>query len=446
MSEKTICPFCKGLHPTNSMRYSPTHDFRYCTDCREDTSIGIDCNVCRKERPLTWYDSNSYSCGQNTIEILKNVDENYNIICHRCVQYMYIKCARCLDINILDITSDTIGMDNRETALPTMMSIKSYIREKDYGVFDGSTLCTKCFNHMSMEISASPPKSLPSDYFKSSTFDKLDIKRFIGIENETIYDEVPDDFEDGGDDYEDYIDVPLGWRAVYDGSLSYGGVELKTSRPVQGDKLLQCIERLTNSYNYQDVFVDYTCGLHIHFDARDIGVREMVNMLYVIKAIEGTIIDSMVSYRKENRYCRTMNKIKYSDLNKIETMGQLCKMWYDNLSKENMTMTHYNESRYHGFNLHSRFYMGTIEFRYHEGVLGRDDIIDWIKFCKNIINASLVMSSNNLPRKFTKYRNKLIDTFIKDKGIKTTPLERIKLIGGEDSAQYIERRINKQTE
>ena len=136
---------------------------------------------------------------------------------------------------------------------------------------------------MSMEISASPPKSLPSDYFKSSTFDKLDIKRFIGIENETIYDEVPDDFEDGGDDYEDYIDVPLGWRAVYDGSLSYGGVELKTSRPVQGDKLLQCIERLTNSYNYQEVFVDHTCGLHIHFDARDIGVREMVNMLYVIK-------------------------------------------------------------------------------------------------------------------------------------------------------------------
>ena len=56
------------------------------------------------------------------------------------------------------------------------------------------------------------------------------------------------------------------------------------------------------------------------------------------------------------------------------------------------------------------------------------------------------MSSNNLPRKFTKYRNKLIDTFIKDKGIKTTPLERIKLIGGEDSAQYIERRINKQIE
>ena len=132
MSEKTICPFCKKLHPTNSMRYSPTHDFRYCSNCREDGSIVIDCDVCKKERPLNWYDSNSYNCGHSVIEKLTNIDENYNIICHRCIHSMYIKCDRCLDSNILDITSDTIGMDNRGTATDTMMSIKSYIKNKDY--------------------------------------------------------------------------------------------------------------------------------------------------------------------------------------------------------------------------------------------------------------------------------------------------------------------------
>ena len=60
------------------------------------------------------------------------------------------------------------------------------------------------------------------------------------------------------------------------------------------------------------------------------------------------------------------------------------------------------------------------------------------------MNASRLMSiDNNLTSSQRRHRNKLRDAFIYYKGIKTSPIERIELIGGPTTADYIERRISR---
>ena len=442
-----VCGFCKlevenTEHNAEMYSYSPCHDDIFCQSC--SNNVVVECDLCRESKGLKIYRDSNYMLASTNIRKITEIHSNIKIICNICVSYISILCRKCDNVFYTDISKIyTLENIDIEYMHDMLRDLYEETISEDFGVYDGDCYCLECFETVVKAIATHPPNRMNSELYRiSETFDVCNIKRFVGIESEAIYHDVPGD----ECDYEEYIDVPTGWQAVYDGSLSEGGVELKTTRPIQGDIIQSRVKGLVQSYEYEDAFIDNSCGLHIHFNAIDLNVQDMKNMIYIIKGIENTIIDSMIKNRKNNRYCRTLSRLKYIDLDRVKNLSDLCKLWYNNLtySDERMTMSHYNNSRYHGFNLHSRFYMGTIEFRYHEGTMRYEDIMDWIYFCRNIINSARIMSNDKLSRQGTKYRNKLIETFVKDKGIKTTPLERIHLIGGKDSAQYIERRINKQ--
>ena len=442
-----VCGFCGKENENTEFHadrysYSPCHDDIFCDTCSMDTVA--ECDLCKLNQSLKNYSDSNYILNSTSIRKLKEMHPHIKIICTRCVSYIYIACRKCENVFYTDISKIyTLENIDIEYIHDMLKDLYEETIEEDFGVYDGDCYCSECFQTIVRSIATHPPNRMNSELYRySETFDVCNIKRFVGIESEAIYHDIP--IEEC--DYEEYIDVPMGWQAVYDGSLSEGGVELKTSRPIQGDLIHSRVKGLVQSYEYEDAYIDISCGLHIHFNAIDLNTQDMKNIIYIIKGIESTILDSMIKNRKDNRYCRTLNRLKYIDLDRVKNLSDLCKLWYNNLtySDERMTMSHYNNSRYHGLNLHSRFYMGTIEFRYHEGTMDYEDIMDWIYFCRNIINSARIMSNDKLSRQGRKYRNKLIETFVKDKGIKTTPLERIHLIGGKDSAQYIERRINKQ--
>ena len=77
------------------------------------------------------------------------------------------------------------------------------------------------------------------------------------------------------------------------------------------------------------------------------------------------------------------------DLINCTTSAEFVELWYEDsgISREK-----YNDSRYHGLNLHARFYLGTIEFRYHSGTLNSEKIINWVKICNSIIETGMKLS------------------------------------------------------
>ena len=65
--------------------------------------------------------------------------------------------------------------------------------------------------------------------------------------------------------------------------------------------------------------------------------------------------------------------------------------WYESC-EEAPSFDKYNDSRYHGLNLHARVYLGTIEFRYHSGTNNATKIKNWITICQSIVQKGIELS------------------------------------------------------
>lgn len=72
------------------------------------------------------------------------------------------------------------------------------------------------------------------------------------------------------------------------------------------------------------------------------------------------------------------------------SMEQLKSMWYDG---GDYSYRHYDDSRYHGLNLHSVFSKGTIEFRLFNSTLHAGEVKSAIQLCLAISHQALIQKS-----------------------------------------------------
>ena len=66
------------------------------------------------------------------------------------------------------------------------------------------------------------------------------------------------------------------------------------------------------------------------------------------------------------------------------TKEKLEKIWYSEVNDHyygGINHTHYNDTRYHGLNLHAFFSKGTVEFRLFNGTLHAGKIKAYVQFC-----------------------------------------------------------------
>ncbi len=91
-------------------------------------------------------------------------------------------------------------------------------------------------------------------------------------------------------------------------------------------------------------------------------------------------------------YCAKADTRFLDELNakRPTSMDTLESIWYNGRSGRNY---HYDESRYHGLNLHSVFSKGTIEFRLFNSTLHAGEIKSYIQLCMAISHQALVQKS-----------------------------------------------------
>jgi hypothetical protein len=449
-----LCGECDNAYEETFLAYAQLLDYQICHNC--SSTKCRDCDFCGE---TVYYENFTLRIPLTDEEIVKvkEIFAKYDCeyICMACIHSVYRRCDDCPSVDFIDLnlSDDEIYLrdewyqDERWNRIRNRIlePRKAYLLQK-YNIYGSCHYCNDCYESVVESTAIKPTRSLRIEDFKPSKNDRNNIKRHVGIETEMLYDELRDMDVSELDSYdiEHYIDTPNYWDGVYDGSLSNGGVELRTRRPVVGDDISVAIDSLRSNINSYMPEVDDSCGVHIHFNALDFGYVELKNLLYVMKGIEHVIYKSLPNNRIANRYCKSIDSLNYSDLEKVDNMSSLHKLYYNKIADTIPDSHHYNGARYQGLNLHARFFLGTIEFRYHEGTTNVDNIMSWINLCNWIVDASKMMSmEKKLSREQRKWRDKLRDTFIYSKCIKTTPIERIALIGGRDSADYISERISK---
>ena len=203
----------------------------------------------------------------------------------------------------------------------------------------------------------------------------------VGIEIEAEGGDYRDVYHELADD---------GFGVQGDASLDEDGIEIQVPASNGGNTerlVTQACESLADSGFY----ITKRCGLHVHIEypSRMKTIKRLMLMVY---ACEPVLYAVNPASRRDNNFCQPLNRA-FSVHEIIRTQARdMDRLFY---SKKHPDLTEtkvrnfkrfkWNECRYFGFNLHSLFYRGTVEFRYHSGTISPDKIIRWVDLLKAIL-------------------------------------------------------------
>lgn len=124
---------------------------------------------------------------------------------------------------------------------------------------------------------------------------------------------------------------------------------------------IETIQELIRKLRSAGAKVNSSCGIHIHIDASPHDVKTLRNIVNIMAAKEDLLYKSLKVDVHREHYCAKADTRFLDELNakRPTSMDTLESIWYNGRSGRNY---HYDESRYHGLNLHSVFSKGTIDY------------------------------------------------------------------------------------
>jgi hypothetical protein len=103
---------------------------------------------------------------------------------------------------------------------------------------------------------------------------------------------------------------------------------------------------------------------------------------------------------RANRWCHKANKNLFKAIkNSHESTSSIERLWYSDLNDGycgGVSHEHYNDTRYHGINLHAFFTKGTVEFRLFNGTTHAGKIKAYIQFCLALSAWAINCPKDNL--------------------------------------------------
>lgn len=203
------------------------------------------------------------------------------------------------------------------------------------------------------------------------------------------------------------------WKATYDSSII--AQKKERGRTVGANDTYKC-EIVSPILTYQDLpdlqevvrqlrhsgaFVNNQCGIHIHVDASRYTPQTLRNLVNIIASKEDILYKALQIDPARLRWCKKTNERLLETINrkKPETMEALKDIWYAGSNRGRME--HYNETRYHGLNLHSTFTKGTVEFRLFNSTTHAGEIKAYIQFCLAVSHQALTQKKASAKKTVT---------------------------------------------
>lgn len=402
------CHFCETT--VTSGKYTSIREYGevyVCNPCY--TSVEVTCDCCLTDVKLASRITTKTADGYASKVFQEN---ELDRVCSSCYEYAINFCSRCRCLDMVNIDKLREAEFKREYLI-------NYYDNAKYRTIFSRRYCPSCAD-MTLNTYLTTPfnyRPLPREFTTKSNYN-----RFVGIESEVITE---------SHSASDYVDeersIPKFFNVVEDGSLNEGGVEFVTSMPIIGDNVNIALDSLQETNEDEWNTVDSSCGLHIHMNALDMGFVEIKSLLMIMSRIQYILYESIPECRRDTSYAKEIDLSPIA-ISRISSLSELVDSYYS-MAETSISDQKYNDARYIGTNIHSRFYLGSIEFRYHEGVVSSKPIKNWILFLNSIMTASKDLS--NRPKLY----NKIVNS-------KFQPIDIIREICGVGGADYIESKID----
>lgn len=191
------------------------------------------------------------------------------------------------------------------------------------------------------------------------------------------------------------------WKATYDSSIiaqkKSGGRTVQAAdeykceivSPILTYEDMADLQEVVRRLRHSGAFVNSQCGIHIHVDAGRYTPQTLRNLVNIIASKEDILYKALRIDPARLRWCKKTNEKLIETINrrKPQTMEALKDIWYAGSTRGRDE--HYNDTRYHGLNLHSTFTKGTVEFRLFNSTTHAGEIKAYIQFCLAVSHQAL---------------------------------------------------------
>ncbi|WP_187261296.1 amidoligase family protein [Pontibacter beigongshangensis] len=173
------------------------------------------------------------------------------------------------------------------------------------------------------------------------------------------------------------------WKIVTDASITgANGFEL-VSPVLEGEAGLEQVKKACAALKRCNALINKSCGMHVHFGARNFSLTQWKNLYKNYINYEGLIDSFMPVSRRNNHniYCRSMT-------NRFSTESEAYAAIDSCSTVEQIAQKVTRRDRYYKLNAESFFRHGTVEFRQHSGTIEADKVTSWITFLSNLVEYS----------------------------------------------------------
>ena len=191
------------------------------------------------------------------------------------------------------------------------------------------------------------------------------------------------------------------WKATFDSSIiaqkKSGGRTMRAAdeykcevvSPILTYEDMADLQEIIRQLRHKGAFVNSQCGIHIHVDASRYTPQTLRNLVNIIASKEDILYKALRIDPSRLRWCKKTNEKLIEAINrkKPQTMEALKDIWYAGSTRGRDE--HYNDTRYHGLNLHSTFTKGTVEFRLFNSTTHAGEIKAYIQFCLAVSHQAL---------------------------------------------------------
>ena len=391
--EKYIGVLCRTCESVSPAVYYSGLDRERVSSCERCAVASVDypnrrrtcCSVCH--RPATTYNSNALLCNGHASVVSCSVCNPRN---------------PCVDCLVQSERNERITRQSRLARIAARQAERQHSRRNDGTCNTDCRPCASLFqsaNHRGMPVFHPAIKISERRKNRSSRFISVEIE-VAGIRNRYDLGAI------------DLVLEKWGARRVADGSLPSGGFEINTA-PAAGDHFIQQITEICDVLKAAGAYVDESCGLHVHADARDFKYADMRNLVLLWEKLEPAFMSTQSAARSRSHYCRPVGR-KYADAFRTLGLPDFVKAkgkpngvktkFFDGVygTRSNYNDfrpardSHYDDSRYHNLNLHSWIYRGTVENRLHSGTIVARKIIDWATTWAKFMDMAYVANEKEI--------------------------------------------------
>jgi hypothetical protein len=197
------------------------------------------------------------------------------------------------------------------------------------------------------------------------------------------------------------------WKIVSDGSVQGPNAFELVSPVLQGYQGLEDLARACRALKICGAQVNNSCGLHVHFGARDMSIEHLRQVVRNYLVLEPTIDTLMPTGRRANNngYCQGLLQGR--------TLAEAERQILAATTAQELATAANTGSRYRKVNMQSFFTHGTVEFRQHSGSTDFEKISFWVKLLHNLIDYSATrLVTPALPvAEFTTFNQRDIATY-----------------------------------